>query len=126
MKERRVTMPKVTQKEDITRIWAMGSICISDLPEGSVYTSPANGKKYLNITIQSLNDVKEFRDKIFTHEIKAGSRDNQKTIGNMTEYKKEVSSEPEKTKEEPAPVKTKPAKKETPITQSGGEDNLPF
>lgn len=118
-------MPKVTQKEDITRIWAMGSICISDLPEGSVYTSPANGKKYLSITIQSLNDVKEFRDKIFTHEVKAGSRDNSKTIGNLTEYKKEVSPQPQS---EPEPPKKflNPAKKEKPSYSKGNEDDLPF
>lgn len=122
-------MPKVTQKDDITRIWAIGSICISDLPEGSVYTSPANGKKYLSITLQSLNDVKEFRDKIFTHEIKVGSRDNQKTIGNMTEYKKEVSPEAEKPKEPDVPAKTylKPAKNETPTySKDDGVDSLPF
>lgn len=119
-------MPKVTQKEDITRIWAMGSICISDLPEGSVYTSPTNGKKYLSITIQSFNDVKEFRDKIFTHEVKAGSRDNSKTIGNLTEYKKEVSPE---TKSDPEPHKEflKPAKEEKPSYSKGNEeDSLPF
>lgn len=120
-------MPKVTQKEDITRIWAMGSICISDLPEGSVYTSPANGKKYLSITLQSLSDIKTFRDKAFTHEVKAGSRDNSKTIGNLTEYKKDVSPEPEKPKEPDAPAKKylKPAKDEKP-TYTSGEDELPF
>lgn len=119
-------MPKVTQKEDITRIWAMGSICISDLPEGSVYTSPTNGKKYLSIIIQSFNDVKEFRDKIFTHEVRVGSRDNSKTIGNLTEYKKEVSPE---TKSDPEPHKEslKPAKEEKPSYSKGNEeDSLPF
>lgn len=118
-------MPKVTQKEDITRIWAMGSICISDLPEGSVYTSPTNGKKYLSITVQSFNDVKEFRDKIFTHEVKAGSRDNSKTIGNLTEYKKEVLPE---TKSEPESPKKflKPAKEEKPKYSTGEVDDLPF
>lgn len=117
-------MPKVTQKEDITRIWAMGSICISDLPEGSVYTSPANGKKYLSITIQSLSDIKTFRDKMFTHEVKAGSRDNTKTIGSLTEYKKEVSPEPQAETEPPKKF-LKPAKEEKP-TYTSSEDTLPF
>lgn len=121
-------MPKVTQKEDITRIWAMGSICISDLPEGSVYTSPTNGKKYLSITIQSFNDIKEFRDKIFTHEVKAGSRDNSKTIGNLTEYKKDVSPEVDNNKNKATPIEyIKTAKNETPAySKSDSEDSLPF
>lgn len=117
-------MPKVTQKDDITRIWAMGSICISDLPEGSVYTSPVNGKKYLSITIQSLGDIKIFRDKMFTHEVKVGSRDNTKTIGNLTEYKKEVSPEPQAETDPPKKF-LKPAKEEKP-TYSSNEDTLPF
>lgn len=123
-------MPKVTQKEDITRIWAMGSICISDLPEGSVYTSPANGKQYLSITIQNLPDIKVFGRNSFTHEIKTGSRDNQKTIGNMTEYKKEVSPEAKKPKEPDVPANKylKPATNPMPPSppKSDKEDDLPF
>lgn len=123
-------MPKVTQKEDITRIWAMGSICISDLPEGSVYTSPTNGKQYLNMTIQNLPDIKVFGRNGFTHEIKTGDRDNQRTIGNMTEYKKDISSEAEKKKESSEPVKTylKPATNPIPPSppRTGDEDDLPF
>lgn len=119
-------MPKVTKKEYITRIWAMGSICISDLPEGSVYTSPTNGKKYLSITLQSLNDVKEFRDKVFTHEVKAGPRDNSKTIGNLTEYKKEVSPEPQ-TESEPPKKFLNPVKEEKPsYSKDDGINDLPF
>lgn len=118
-------MPKVTQKEDITRLWAMGSICISDLPEGSVYTSPTNGKQYLNITIQNLPDIKVFGRNSFTHEIKAGSRDNQKTIGNMTEYKKEVSPEVDNNKNNAKPIK--PAKNEPPTySKDDRVDSLPF
>lgn len=123
-------MPKVTQKEDITRIWAMGSICISDLPEGSVYTSPTNGKQYLSITIQNLIDIKVFGRNGFTHEIKAGPRDNQRTIGNMTEYKKDISSEAAKPEEKTEPAKTylRPANNPMPPSppKSNEEDSLPF
>lgn len=118
-------MPKVTQKEDITRIWAMGSVCISDLPEGSVYTSPTNGKQYLNITIQNLPDIKVFGRNGFTHEVKTGSKDNSRTIGNLTEYKKEVSPET-KSNPEPPNESLKPAKEEKPKYSTGEVDSLPF
>lgn len=118
-------MPKVTQKEDITRIWGTVSICYSDIPDEAKFLS-ANGKEYLNLILCNLPDVKEFGNRTLTHEFKAGKGDKAKTVGNMTEYKKEVSPQ---LQSEPEPPKKflNTAKEEKPsYSKDDSEDSLPF
>lgn len=105
-------MAKVEKIEEASDIYMTGSICLSNIPQGSIYVA-SNGKQYANIIVKKMRQANVFNEKVTTHEVlfSVGQAAKQKgeydiSLGKLTEWKRDDDPK-EEHKKTTAPKKPK-------------------
>lgn len=88
-------MAKVEKIEEASDIFLTGSICLSNIPQESIYIA-SNGKQYANIIVKKMKQVNIFNEKVTTHEVffSVGQSAKQKgefdvSLGRLCEWKRD-------------------------------------